>query len=129
MIVLDASALIAWAETADAHNGAAVDVLAELAEESFAASVLTLAEFLVRPAREGQIDAALERLAVHLDVHRIALPPDADVRLAMLRAETGLKLPDCGVLLATEQQRAGLLSFDDRLRTAARHRGLRVIGV
>jgi predicted nucleic acid-binding protein len=48
------------------------------------------------------------------------------VRLALLRAETGLKLPDCCVLLAAEQSGAAVATFDDRLAGAVTRRGLRL---
>jgi predicted nucleic acid-binding protein len=50
----------------------------------------------------------------------------APAALAGLRAATGLKLPDCCVLLAAEQVGGGLGTFDDRLATAARERGVPV---
>jgi hypothetical protein len=54
---------------------------------------------------------------------------DAPVRLAMLRAETRLKLPGCCVLLAAEQVcDAQIATFDDRLYGVARQRGFAVIG-
>ena len=50
----------------------------------------------------------------------IPLGADAPTRLARLRAETGLKLPDCCVLLAAQDASASsVLSFDDRLSAAA----------
>ena len=61
-----------------------------------------------------------------LDVTSVALLEDAPVRLAMLRAGTGLKMPDCCVLLAAEQTHGALATFDDRLATAATKRGLAV---
>ncbi len=48
--------------------------------------------------------------------------------LAGLRAATGRTLPDCGVLLAAEQIRGGLATFDDRLAAATRERGVPVHG-
>jgi predicted nucleic acid-binding protein len=48
------------------------------------------------------------------------------MRLAMLRAGTGLKMPDCCVLLAAEQAHGSLATLDDRLATAATERGLAV---
>jgi predicted nucleic acid-binding protein len=59
-----------------------------------------------------------------LDVTSVPLLDDAPVRLAMLRAGTGLKMPDCCVLLAAEQTHGALATFDYRLATAAIERGL-----
>lgn len=55
------------------------------------------------------------------------LPADAPVRLASLRAETNLKLPDCCVVLAAEQTQATLATFDHRLAATAEQRGLAVL--
>jgi hypothetical protein len=52
------------------------------------------------------------------------VPEDAPRRLALLRAGTNLKLPDCCVLLAAEQTDAAVATFDRRLADAATERGL-----
>lgn len=49
----------------------------------------------------------------------MGLNDDAPTRLALLRAGTGLKLPDCCVLLAAEQTRGTIATFDGRLTAAA----------
>ena len=122
MIVLDASVLIAHFDATDAHHEAARALLLGAGDEPLGASLLTLAEVLVGPARAGQLDRAT--VALHqLDVTGLPLQEDAPVRLAVLRAETGLRLPDCCVLLAAEQAHATLATFDDRLATAASERG------
>jgi hypothetical protein len=59
-----------------------------------------------------------------LGVSEVALGDDAAVRLAHLRAETGLRLPDCCVLLAAERTGHGIASFDDRLLRAAHALGI-----
>lgn len=41
----------------------------------------------------------------------------------MLWAGTGLKMPDCCVLLAAERAPCALATVDDRLAAAARERG------
>jgi predicted nucleic acid-binding protein len=48
--------------------------------------------------------------------------------LAGLGAATGLKLPDCCVLLAAEQVDGAVATFDDRLAAVARERGVVVHG-
>jgi predicted nucleic acid-binding protein len=126
VIVLDASVLIAHLDSRDAHHDRAFALLSDVAGEGLAASPVTLAEVLVGPARVGAVaraDAALRRLGV------IAVPIDADapVRLATLRASTGLKLPDCCVVHAAEQVAAKVATFDDRLAGAARTRGIQVL--
>jgi predicted nucleic acid-binding protein len=59
-----------------------------------------------------------------LAIAEVSLPPDAAPRLATLRAQTNLKLPDCCVLLAAEDSGADtVLTFDAQLAAAARAAG------
>jgi hypothetical protein len=63
-----------------------------------------------------------------LDVVEISLADDAAARLAALRAETALKMPDCCVLLAADDAHAeAVLTFDDHIARAAEQRRLRVV--
>ncbi len=89
------------------------------------ASPLTLAEVCVGPARSGRLDRATAALQL-LDVRCADLGGDAPLLLALLRAGTGLKLPDCCVLSAAEMAAADVGTVDDRLADAARERGLHV---
>jgi predicted nucleic acid-binding protein len=123
VIVLDASVLIAHFDTEDLHHDAATTLLADRADDKFVASPVTVAEVLVGPARAG----AAERVAFavrHLGVTVLPLTEDSPVQLALIRAATGLKLPDCCVLLAAEQTGAAVATFDAKLAAAARERGL-----
>lgn len=99
MIVLDASVLIGFIFDQDAHHEAALTLLREAADDSFGVSPVTLAEALVVPTRLGRVKAA-ERILVEIGITEIPLPRDAAVQLAELRVESGLKMPDCCVLLA-----------------------------
>lgn len=125
MIVLDASVLIAHFDATDVHHDRAGTLLLGVSDEPLAASPLTLAEVLVGPARVGRMDCVTAALR-QLDVTSVSLEQDAALRLAALRAGTNLKLPDCCVLLAAEQTRAAVATFDDRLATTARERGFAV---
>lgn len=125
MIVLDASVLIAHLDGTDLHHERASALLYDAAGEVLAASPITLAEVLVGPARAGKVDQGTALLH-DLDVTSVPLLEEAPVRLAMLRAGTGLKMPDCCVLLAAEQTHSALATFDGRLATAATERGLAV---
>ena len=119
MIVLDANVLIAHLDHDDALHARAETALTEAASEPFASSTITLAEVFVGPARRDRLAAALTAIET-LEVAEIPLGADAPTRLARLRAETGLKLPDCCVLLAAQDAGASsVLSFDDRLSAAA----------
>lgn len=121
MIVIDASVLIAHLDATDAHHDRAAERLLSVAEQPLGASPITLAEVLVGPARTGRLEPARQAIT-DLGVDEIPLSGDAPAKLALLRAETNLKLPDCCVLLAAQDARAdGVLTFDDRLtREAAR---------
>ena len=123
MIVLDASVLIAHLDAGDAHHALATEHLLQVADEPFGASSITLAEVLVGPTRAGRQAAAQAALRT-LEVAELPLPPDAAGRLAALRADTALKLPDCCVLLAAEDTKGTVLTFDQRLAHVAALRGV-----
>lgn len=128
VIVLDASVLIAYLDAHDDHHVVAEAMLSAAAAESFGISTLTLAEVLVAPARQGQLPIVLTALR-GLDVEEIPMPEDAALRLANLRASARLKMPDCCVVLATQQTGARLASFDTDLIRAAQHLQLPVLSV
>lgn len=126
MIVLDAGVLIALLDSGDAHHEDAVALVEENLDESFAMSPLNLAEVLVRPARMG-VDSAMMARISDFGIEQCALPGDAALRLAQLRAATDLKMPDCCVLLAAEQLSAAVATFDRRLAEGARTHGVAVL--
>lgn len=127
LIVLDASLLIAFLDGDDVRHDAAEALLAELVDDDFGANSLTLAEVLVAPAKDGRLPVALAALR-DLEVKELPFPPDTAVRLAELRAGTGLKMPDCCVLLSAEHAGGAVASFDERLARAAVDRNLAVLG-
>ena len=127
MIVVDASVLIAHLDENDALHDRAVEALLAAADQPLACSPITLAEVLVGQARADRLPDARCAMTV-LGVAEIPLGDDAAARLAALRAETALKMPDCCVLLAAADGQAEIvLTFDDRLARAAERRRLRVI--
>ncbi|HEY2506122.1 MAG TPA: type II toxin-antitoxin system VapC family toxin [Streptosporangiaceae bacterium] len=127
MIVLDACILIAHFDSQDVLHDRAGELLASIADEQLLASPITTAEVLVAPARTGRLDLAMAAVA-QLNVVTVPLNEDAPARLALLRAETSLKLPDCCVLLAAEQEgKAAIATFDERLDAIARRRGIAVL--
>lgn len=127
MIVLDASVLIAHLDGADKHHDRARGLLETSSGEVLGASVISLAETLVAPARTGRL-ADAEGALRHLGVKELTLGRDDSGHLAAMRAEVGLKMPDCCVLLAARQHSGRVASFDLDLLTAARKLGLEAVG-
>jgi predicted nucleic acid-binding protein len=126
VIVLDACVVIAHLDAADAHHERAGRLLADLAGQAKTMNVLTRAEVLVSPARSGRRRAA-EDILDRLRIGTSELPADAAGRLAEMRAHTGLRMPDCCVLLTAELAGpAELATFDERLAKAATDRGIAV---
>jgi predicted nucleic acid-binding protein len=116
--------LLAHFNPQDANHSRATADLLGAAEHPLAASSLTLAEVLVGPARAGRIEQAKARIA-RMDIEEIPVGEGSAERLARLRAETGLKLPDCCVLLAAQIVHAdGVLSFDEKLVKRAKDLGI-----
>lgn len=126
MIVLDASVLIAFLDADDAHHPSAERLLRDAVDDGLAASSLTIAEVLVTPTRVGRVVQTLKVLTA-LGVEDVPLPRDAAGRLAACRVDTGLRMPDCCVLVTAETAGASMASFDGRLVREARRRGLRVV--
>ena len=126
MIVLDASVLIAYLDSEDEHHGDAERLLAQEVDEDFGANSLTLAEVFVAPARADRLDRARTALR-DLEVVELPFPVDTALKLALLRVETGLRMPDCCVLLAADLLGAGVATFDNRLRKGAATRNLETL--
>lgn len=125
MIVLDASVLIALRTSRDAHSPAAVSIATHHSE--YVVHPVTLAEALVVPARAGLATQAHAGLIDALDF-RLWRPDDGEPqRVAILRATTSLKLPDCYVLSVAADLHAGLATFDEALARAGRTLGLTVV--
>lgn len=128
MIVLDASVLIAFLDGDDKHHAAAEQLLTQAIDEDLAVNSLTLAEVLVVPVHDGRLDPVLAALRA-LEIRELLFPADTAVRLAQLRAATGLKMPDCCVILAAEDAAATVASFDERLAQTAKTRNLPVVRI
>lgn len=126
MIVLDASVLIAHLNPVDSHHSSATTILLGANPGSMLVHTVTMAEVLVGGVRVGRGVSMWDDLrAAGIDVAQ----SDADepLRLAELRANTGLKLPDCCVLDVALHHHATLATFDVALASVARHRGVTVI--
>ncbi|HMR50078.1 MAG TPA: PIN domain-containing protein [Arachnia sp.] len=126
MIALDAGVLIAVLDASDIHHDAAVALLTEHADEELVIGPINLAEILVPAAQHGS-EAELLADIEALGVSAVPLPDDAALRLARLRASSGVKMPDCCVLLTAEQTGSQVASFDERLRAAAARRGIALV--
>ena len=126
MIVLDASVVIAHLASHDAHHRTATDFFRERLDEEFAVHTLTLTEILVGPTRVGRGAFALQQLTA-LGVTEWTPPSGSAARLAQLRADSGLKLPDCCVLHAAMTTTSPLATFDERLARVAASAGVSVI--
>lgn len=125
MIALDASVLIAHLNPADQHHQAATAILLAGTPGQMLVHTVTLAEVLVGGVRIGQGASMRDDLRAA----GIAVAPhddDQPLRLAELRATSGLKLPDCCVLDVALHHHASLATFDDALAAAARQRGVHV---
>lgn len=126
IVVLDASVLIGHLDDNDPHHAKAVGLLLATDGLMLGASAITLAETLVAPARRGRISDAKAALS-RLGVRELALGSETPLRLARLRADLGVKLPDCCVLLAAQEHGAAIGSFDTGVIKAAHRIGLRTI--
>ena len=119
--ILDASVLISYFGPADVHTDQAVALLEQAAE--LAASTITFAEVLVGATRLGR-GRELLRALDGLGVAEVPILAGGAAALAELRVATGLRMPDCCVLLAAETlDFAEIATFDEQLAKAARQRG------
>ncbi|MBK5224687.1 MAG: type II toxin-antitoxin system VapC family toxin [Acidimicrobiia bacterium] len=123
MIVLDASVLIAYLDARDAHHHMAQSLLEREIDGQLLVNPLTLGEVLVGPVRVDRLDDALTVLR-ELGIVEQPFPTDAAARLAQLRVRTGLRMPDCCVVLAAQDATARVASFDVALIKAATTLGL-----
>lgn len=126
MTVFDASVVIALLKGDDTHHARALHVMDTAARGPMWIHSLTLAEVLVGPVQKGR--GADERR----DLEALGILPstrddDEALRLAALRVQTRLKLPDCCVLDAAQSNGAALVTFDLRLAAAAKGLGIEVL--
>ena len=112
-------------DATDAHHDRATALLFGVESEALGMSPLSLAEVLVGPGHAGRLGRAVAALD-QLEVTSVNLDRDAPTRLAVLRAGSSLKLPDCCVLLVAQEVHGAVATFDDALAAAARGGGLGV---
>jgi predicted nucleic acid-binding protein len=126
VIALDASVLVAHLYPFDAHHEAATGILLDAGDEPLLVHALTMAEVLVGGVKIGkgaEMRADLQAAGILI----AGQDDDQPLRVAELRATTGLKLPDCCVLDAARTNDARLATFDRALATAARRLGVVVM--
>lgn len=125
-MILDASVVIALRSARDAHADRATALV--LGVDELVLHPVTLAECLVVPARAGLANEVRDQLMDGLGM-RLSRPGDDEpLRVAAVRAETGIGLPDCYVLALAEESGSALATFDSALRAAAIARGVDVVG-
>jgi predicted nucleic acid-binding protein len=123
LTVLDASVLLAHFDDTDPHAADAHTILANADE--LAASTITLAESLVGAVAAGRLEEQLQAIS-DLEITEIPLAQGAAAKLAQLRVETQLRMPDCCVLHAAAVAGADAVATrHERLRATAAARGLR----
>lgn len=124
-MIVDASVVIALLNTEDAHHSRAAGLLVEAPEEDLHIPAMTLAEALVWHVRAGTGERALEVLE-DLGLRLIESQEDP-LELARVRAESGLRMPDCIVLHHALTRDEALATMDERLTRVAGERGLRTL--
>lgn len=113
--------MIAHLNPHDAHHKAATTYLWNSAGERLLIHSLNLAEVLVGGVRTGRGEEMLSDL--HAVGIRVADRTDGEsLRLAHLRAASGLKLPDCCALDTALATDSTLATFDETVAGAARAR-------
>ena len=123
-VVLDASVLIALMNPGDVHYAAAVTMVRRGAiAGGLLAHAITVAESAVGAAEHGRLEQ-VRRAFDGLGLVTAESDPEQPWRLAALRAEARLPLPDCCVLDLAIVSGGDLATFDTRLAGAARRRGV-----
>lgn len=122
MITLDASLLVAHLYPHDAHHEAASAFLRASAAEGFVIHSLNLAEVLVGGVRAGRGQEMLADLAA-IGIQVADRPDGEPLRLANIRASSGMPLPHCCALDTALHYGSSLATFDAALvRVARQHR-------
>lgn len=125
-IVLDANILIAFSNTGHIFHANSIGILGQ-PNSVFLIHRLTLAEYLVHPARLG---IARDALRIVRDDLMITSPDPEDIEndefaleLADVRATTGLRMPDAVILATARRVQAKVATFDESLLSAATAEG------
>ena len=116
LAVLDASVMIAFWDSADAHHGAAVAALRAHQDDELILPASAYAETLVGPSRHGPTTiASFEELIADLAIRVEPITREIARRAASLRAQHPvLRLPDALVLATGDALDAATLLTGDR---------------
>lgn len=126
VVVLDASALIALVSSTDPHHQWALKMFRDTASFDLQMTSLSQAEAMVHPARSGKLDKFQKMLtAFGLEVTPIEAS-DAN-KLATLRANTTLKMPDACVLHQAMKINGSIATTDSNLARVAKSKGVGVL--
>ena len=125
LVVLDASALIALVSSQDPHHNWALEMFRDTASFELQMSALTQAEVLVHPARAGKLEKFLKLIrGLGLEITPIE---EADAsKLASIRLNTNLKMPDAVVLHEAMKVNGSIATTDNNLAKVAKAQGLGV---
>lgn len=125
--VLDASVLIALMNPGDVHYADAVAMVRRGAiAGGLLAHPMTVAESAVGAAEHGRLEQ-VRRAFDGLGLATAESDPEQPWRLAALRAEARLPLPDCCVLDLAIVSGGDLATFDTRMAVAARRHGVSLV--
>jgi predicted nucleic acid-binding protein len=115
LVVLDASAIIAFLDPDDTLHDAAVDALGEYQHDELLIPLTVYAEILVAPYRRGaeaaaEVEAFVRDFAIRID----AMTPAIARAAAQLRSQSrGLRLPDALVLATADELAADVVLTGD----------------
>lgn len=119
MITLDASVVIAHLYPQDPHHQAATRLLRASTDEDLIIHSLNLAEVLVGGVKVGRGQEMLTDLEA-IGIQTADRRDGEALRLATLRATSGLKLPDCCALDTALTTASTLATVEEALAKAAR---------
>jgi len=125
VVVLDASALIALASSKDPHHKWALGMFRDTAGFDLQITALSLAEAMVHPARNGKLEK-FQKLISGLGVEVSSVEGEDASKLATLRANTTLKMPDVCVLHQAMRVKGSLATTDNKLAQVAKTKGVGV---
>ncbi len=124
-MLLDSSALIAFINPEDTHNHLACVKIS--ASNSIHIHEVSVAESLVRAQATNTVDHVLHVMkSLRATIVNSSGVPGA-IRVAAIRHQTGLALPDCYVIDASVESAVPILSFDSSLNKAAQALGLSTV--